>query len=198
MAARRDSIEQTRLRITEAAVRLHQEVGPAATTVSAIADQAGVTRLTVYRHFPDDEAIIASCSAHWRAEHPAPDPAEWAGVPDPTERLGRALRDTYAWWPSAAPMMRKVLRDLDRMPGFARENVERDEANRVRVLVRGLASTPAGRRRARAAVRHALALHTWQSLCVQGGLSRDEAVDLMTRLVLDAAAVTPRRRPGGR
>ena len=73
MRARQESVEQTRLRITEATMRLHERVGPAATTVSAIADEAGVTRLTVYRHFPDDAALVIACSGHWRALHPRPD-----------------------------------------------------------------------------------------------------------------------------
>src|SRR6476619_6543291 len=85
MRARQENVDQTRLRITEATMQLHEEVGPAATTVSAIAELAGVTRLTVYRHFPDDDALIAACSAHWRGLHPAPDLAGWAAGDAPAE-----------------------------------------------------------------------------------------------------------------
>src|SRR3954466_361299 len=112
MRARKDAVDQTRTRITEATVRLHEDVGPAATTVSAIAELAGVTRLTVYRHFPDDGALIAACSAHWRSLHPAPDVVGWAALADPEERLRTALTQTYAWTRSAAPMLSKIYRDL--------------------------------------------------------------------------------------
>src|SRR6185437_2801655 len=86
MKRRAELEEQTRTRITESTVALHEEIGPARTTISAIADRAGVRRSTVYRHFPDEEALFAACSSHWRAANPAPDPAAWAAIADPAER----------------------------------------------------------------------------------------------------------------
>lgn len=198
MQLRQDRVEDTRLRITEATVRLHERVGPAQTTVSAVAQEAGVTRLTVYRHFPDEEALVRACSAHWETAHPPPDPAAWERVSDAHERLRRGLTETYRWWPSAAPMMSKVLRDLDAMPPFVRDQLHRDQTRRVDVLVRGVAGAAAADRRLRAVVAHALSLQTWRSLCEEGGLADEEAVGLM--LGLARAAVEPRRRPppGGR
>src|SRR5687768_14807409 len=76
---------ETRLRITEAAVELHGSVGPARTTISAIADRAGVQRATVYRHFPDQEALFNACSSHWMAQHSLPNPAPWAKIDDQGE-----------------------------------------------------------------------------------------------------------------
>ena len=78
---------ETRRRIVEAVVELHKTIGPADTTISAIAERAGVERLTVYRHFPDDAALFSACSEHWRAAHPHPDLAVWVGIADPGERL---------------------------------------------------------------------------------------------------------------
>src|SRR5215210_6391266 len=78
---------ETRQRIVEAMVALHAEVGPARTTISAIAERAGVERLTVYRHFADETAMFQACSAHFATEVAWPDPAGWAGVADPAERL---------------------------------------------------------------------------------------------------------------
>src|ERR671927_1625979 len=83
--------EETQQRITKAAVELHQALGPARTTISAIAERAGVQRLTVYRHFPDERTLLSACSAHWRAAHPAPDPSHWPGIADPEERLRTAV-----------------------------------------------------------------------------------------------------------
>src|SRR5215211_773494 len=85
---RRAELEaDTRLRITEATVDLHGSVGPARTTISAVAERAGVQRATVYRHFSDEEALFDACSSHWMAQHPLPDPAAWAAIQDAHERL---------------------------------------------------------------------------------------------------------------
>src|SRR6188768_4062572 len=89
---RAESEAETRQRITEATMHLHERVGPARTTVSAIADEAGVQRATVYRHFPDEEALIDACSSHWFGLNPPPDPSAWPGIDDPDERLRTGLR----------------------------------------------------------------------------------------------------------
>ena len=187
MRTRQESVEQTRLQITEATMRLHERVGPAATTVSAVAEEAGVTRLTVYRHFPDEVALVAACSAHWRKLHPRPDPTGWSKVSDPEERLRAALGSTYAWVRTAAPMMIKIYRDLDSMPVFVREFLAADEQARVAVLAVGFRARGRRARRLEAALAHALHVRTWESLCVAGGLTDAEAVDLMTATVLAAA-----------
>src|SRR5918995_4768255 len=103
--------EETRRRITEAAVELHQALGPAKTTISAIAERAGVQPLTVYRHFPDERVLLSACSSHYEAANPPPDPGPWARIPDPEDRLRRALAETYAYHSRTEPMMTKVLRD---------------------------------------------------------------------------------------
>jgi AcrR family transcriptional regulator len=183
MRARQESVDQTRLRITEATMRLHEQVGPAATTVSAIADLAGVTRLTVYRHFPDEEAIVRACSSHWRALHPRPDPAAWASIDDPAQRLQTALSETYAWARDAAPMMTKIYRDLHLMPTFVSETLSREQQSRVAILIKGFPASGRKAHRLRAALAHAMDFRTWHSLCVLGGLRDDEAIQLMLATV---------------
>jgi AcrR family transcriptional regulator len=186
MNARQDSVEQTRQQITEATMRLHERVGPAATTVSAVAEEAGVTRLTVYRHFPDDAALIAACSAHWRSLHPRPDTAAWSAVADPIERLRMALSETYAWAHTAAPMMTKIYRDIEVLPPLVAEAIARDDAHRVDVLARGFGARGRAVCRLGAALGHALDVRTWVSLCLEGGLRDEEAVDVMVAAVLAA------------
>src|SRR5215213_5636281 len=113
---RADLEEQTRLRITESAMALHQELGPAHTSISAVAERAGVRRSTVYRHFPDDEALFDACSSHFRAANPPPDPGLWAGIADPAERTATALRELYAFYGRTEEMYTSLLRDEPLVP----------------------------------------------------------------------------------
>ena len=104
--------EETRQRIVEATVELHKTVGMARTTISAIAEKAGVERLTVYRHFPDERALFSACSGHYMAANPPPDPALWTQVADPEKRLRVALTEVYAYHRRTEPMMANFFRDL--------------------------------------------------------------------------------------
>src|SRR6478672_11922468 len=98
MRRRAESQRETRRRITESAVELHGTLGPAHTTMGAVAERAGVRRSTLYRHFPDEGALFDACSAHWAAANPPPDPGAWVAIEDPDERLRAGLEDLYAFW----------------------------------------------------------------------------------------------------
>ena len=184
---------QTRLKITEAAVRLHGTVGPARTTIKAIAAEARVQRATVYRHFPDLESLFMSCSALWASTNPPPRPAEWERIGDPDERLRHALTELYDWYGWAEPMLTNVSRDAPLVPASARasESFQRHFASLHAALIRGRRSRGRGRVRVAAAVGHALDFGTWRSLTREQGLHPGEAVELMIALV--AAAGRPRR-----
>jgi AcrR family transcriptional regulator len=190
MKRRAELEEQTRQRITESAVALHEEVGPARTSISAIAERAGVRRSTVYRHFPDEDSLFAACSSHWRAANPPPDPGTWSSIAEPGERTRRALLELYAFYASTDAMYTSLLRDEPLVPEIERRL--RDFYEFLRSIQDGLA---AGRRLrghraklAHAAIGHALAFPTWRSLTHDQGLGIDDAVDLMCRLVEDAAS----------
>lgn len=172
-------------------MRLHERVGPAATTVSAIADEAGVTRVTVYRHFSDETALVVACSAHWGERHSRPDSSRWGTISDPVVRLRTALSETYGWADAAAPMMTKVYRDLDAMPPFVARFLAEDEATRVEVLAKGFGGRGRTAVLLRAALRHALHIRTWQSLCGDGGLTAEQAIQLMAGAVLAAIQSPP-------
>lgn len=196
---RRAELEaQTRLRITESTVALHGTLGPSRTSISAVAERAGVRRSTVYRHFPDEAALFAACTAHWTASNPPPDLAGWAAIGDPDERLGTALKQLYAYYRRTRPMMDNLHRDEATMPlvkrlfgGF------RDYLAAAReTITDGRGARGRAGRRVRAAIGHALAFTTWRSLTCEQGLDDAEAAALMCRLVA-AAAHSPdkRRRP---
>jgi AcrR family transcriptional regulator len=185
MKRRAELEEQTRRRITESAVALHEELGPARTSISAIANHAGVRRSTVYRHFPDDEALFAACSSHWRAANPPPDPSAWAAIDDPAARTEAALRELYAFYGRTQGMYESLLRDEPVVPIVQRH--VRDFHGYLRAiqdtLIAGRGLRGAAGRRTSAAVGHALAFPTWRSLTREQGLSGDEAAALMGRLV---------------
>jgi hypothetical protein len=130
-----------------------------------------------------------ACSGHWRALHRRPDSSRWASIADPVERLRVALAETYTWSQAAAPMMTKIHRDLDAMPAFVAEFLAAEERSRVQILAKGFRARGRPARRLHAALRHALHIQTWQSLCSDGGLDNDEAAELMVATVL--AAVPP-------
>jgi AcrR family transcriptional regulator len=182
--------DETRRRITEAAVELHGSVGPAKTTISAVAERAGVQRATVYRHFPDEEALFAACSSHWRTQHPLPDLASWAAIPDPDERLRIALSAIYAWYERGEGMLEKTTRDAPVVPAMrsAVESMSSWFVEAVATIVHGRPVRGVRRRRVEAAVGHAVSFATWRSLVRDQGLSDSEAVDLMQGLVALAAA----------
>ena len=188
---RAEKLKETRRRITEATVELHRTVGPAATQVTEIARRAGVRRVTVYNHFPDDASLFAACSEHWQALHPAPDPSTWLATMDPGPRLRLGLGELYAWYRETEPMTANVLRDSEILPEL-RLIVERGLGTYLDV-VQGILIAPIrvrGRRRRRvhAAVRAAVDFHLWRALAP---LCDTEAADLAAGLVELAAAGGP-------
>src|SRR5512145_1246680 len=181
---------QTRQRIVEAAVELHTTLGPSRTTVSAIAERAGVTRPTVYAHFPDDRSLLQACSGHVREAVPPPDPTAWRSISDPGERLEVALRDLYGYYERLEPLLENVQRDAAVMPVVAEMNGYRVRyLEQIRNLL--LESWPArGRARAglRRAIGHALEFGTWQSLARRQGCRTGEAARLMVAFVRAVAS----------
>jgi AcrR family transcriptional regulator len=176
---------ETRRRITEAVVDLHRTVGPAQTTVTEVAKRAGVGRMTVYNHFPTDAELIEACSTHWSLQNPLPDPAAWAEVKDPDERLARALEDLYRWYGGTEDMMGKVLRDAPIVPALGELMEERWWAlvdQMCEVLMKGRHLRGRRGRRAQAAVRVALDFSTWRTLMGQG-LSGGDAARLAAGFV---------------
>lgn len=188
MKRRAEQEAETRLRITEAAVALHGSLGPAQTSVSAVAERAGVRRSTVYRHFPDEEALFGACSAHWAAANPPPDVTAWERIADPDERLDAALAELYAYYRRTGGMIEKLLRDEAAVPVVAELMGAfwslLDTAADSLLAGRGLRGK--ARQRTGAAIGHALAFTTWRDLTAKQGLGDAEAAALMARLVAAA------------
>jgi AcrR family transcriptional regulator len=182
---RADAMAVTRQRIIDAAIELHGTVGPARTTIAGIAQVAGVQRHTVYRHFPTEEDLFGACSAHYWERHPWPDPATWAVIEPAEERLTKALADLYAFYAEVEPMLSNVLRDVETVPvvAGALEPYRSYLDDVTCVLVPAFLGERRRTPMADAAVSHATAFHTWQSLVRHNALCPADAVALMTTLI---------------
>jgi AcrR family transcriptional regulator len=181
LQARAAAMDRTHERITHAAVQLHGTIGPAATTMSAVAERAGVTRATLYRHFANEEALFAACSADWLAANPRPDFTRWAAIADPVRRLGVGLEELYAYYRATEQMRANLLRDIAVMPANVRSGILAFPADAVAVLASGWPESRGARLR-RAAIAHAVGFDTWRSLAAEG-LTDQEAAELMGQLV---------------
>lgn len=175
---------ETRRRIIEAVVALHEEVGPARTTVVEIADRAQVSRPTVYSHFPDERSLITACSQHWSLANPRPDTAAWKQIADPRTRLRTALEQLYAYYTPRERMLSNVIRDSELIPSLS-EALQRTMGPYLQAAAEALGTERRQRdeRKQLAVLGLALHFHTWQTLTRSGGLTNKEAAGLMAALV---------------
>jgi AcrR family transcriptional regulator len=181
--------DATRQRIVEATIELHQTIGPAATTVSEIAQRAGVGRVTVYRHFPDEPTLSRACSGLYFERNPLPDPERWLEIDDPARRLRTALAEAYAYHAANEAMFANVLadaRDHDVMKPYHAHWRRAAEVVAAPFEARGRPTA------LRAATGLALSFDSWRTLVRDYGLTETQAIEVATGLVQSAAA--PRRR----
>lgn len=191
LRVRAERQRQTRRRIAAATAELHEEVGPARTTVAEIARRAGVQRLTVYNNFPTEYDLFAACQTHFLAENPPPDPSAAFAIADPQARLEAVLRNLYRWYRRTERTSTNVRRDREIVPALDSLMADTTDARAAQLadaLAAGLASGT--RREARAAVALALDFWTWRRLAKEG-LSDAAAARLMANAVRAAAGAPP-------
>ena len=185
MKRRAQRMQETRRRITEAAIELHQTVGPARTTVSAVAEKAGVQRHTYYAHFPELKDLYLACTAHYLEQNPLPEPPFWADVADAEERLRVALFEIYAYYAGNEAMLSNVLRDVQHDP-VAQETMV-SFYQYWQAMQNALADAYGASGERHEALLGAIALaqdfQTWRTLVRRQELSQDRAVELMVGMV---------------
>ena len=177
---RAEQQDETRERIVEATVKLHEELGPAKTSIKAIAEEAGVQRLTVYRHFPDDDSLFQACTSHYLGIHPPPNMADWAELQDAGERSRTALLAFYTYYRQTGKMWAVAYRDLKEVEALQKP-MGQFEAYIDMVnddLVNSWKKTGNIKKKLHATLRHALRFSTWQSL-EETGLSNEKIADLV-------------------
>lgn len=181
---------ETRARIVDATMKLHEALGPAQTSIMAIAEAAGVQRLTVYRHFPDDASLFEACTTRYLELHPPPQRAAWADIEHPSERSRTALLAFYRYYRQTENMWRVGYRDVDQVAAL-QAPMDRFEAYLDQVaddLVQAWHTTQAARKPLRLTLRHALRFTTWQSL--KGARLKDKQIAELVQSWLARAGKT--------
>jgi AcrR family transcriptional regulator len=188
---RADNQAETRRRIVEATVDLHAELGPVRTSISAVAERAGVQRHTVYAHFPTERALYLACSGMALERDPPPDERALQAITDPEQRLRRGLTGLYTWYGRNAELVGCVLRDAEIDP-LTREITNLQLGTRMNAFQAALNRGLRPGRELKAVVGLAMSFHTWRSLVKEGGMSIDAAVAFVLRAV-QCAAEKPKR-----
>jgi len=174
----------TRRRIVEAAVDLHGSVGPALTTISMVAERAGVQRHTVYAHFPDEWSLFLACSAMAMERDPLPEAEPWRAIRDRRERLRAGLSAIYGWYERNAELAACVLRDAEHH-ALTRKVTELRMGPAFAAYREVLGERLNAKERAMLEV--ALSYFTWRTLTREAGLKRGAAVAAMVGAVEGAA-----------
>lgn len=180
---------ETRQRIIEATIELHQTIGPAQTTVSEIAGRAQVGRVTVYRHFPDEATLSRACSGQYFERHPLPDPDRWKKIADPVERLRTGLRETYAYHRTTEEMISRALADARDHPVMTPYHERWQHA--ADILTAPWRARGGRRTMLHGAIALALSFDTWRTLIREQHLNESQAITLMLRLTCDGALAYP-------
>jgi AcrR family transcriptional regulator len=170
----------TRRRIVEAAVELHSSIGPALTTISMVAERAGVQRHTFYAHFPDERSLSLACSGLTMERDPLPDAEPWRAIADRRERLRVGLRALYAWYDRNANLAACVLRDAE-YHALTREIAEMRFGPYMAAYGDVLGAKLTAKQRA--LLRLALSFFSWRTLVRESGLKPSAAVDVMVQAI---------------
>lgn len=196
MTRRAQHVDLTRQQITAATARLHTTIGPANTSIAAIAEEAGVTRLTVYRHFPEMDALFAACRAHWRSENEPPDAHAWATIDAFEPRARHALTELYGWYRAKAAALFPIYRDVTTMPLSSQQAVREDIEYLAAAIGAGdIPDDPAGSR-LRAVLRHLVDYRTWRSFAIEQQLGDAEVVEVAVGMLMSTGLHRlPARRP---
>jgi AcrR family transcriptional regulator len=168
-------------------LQLHQEVGPAQTTIAEIARRTNVQRLTVYNQFPEEAALFGACQAHWIGVHPPPDLGAALALPDPVQRVQAVLCGYYGWYRETRPTTENVQRDrgaVAPLDQLLRQTADLGLAQLAEALAGGFAGSDGNPRQRRALIRLALDFWTWRRLDAEG-LDDDAAAALMARAIAE-------------
>ena len=173
---RQAGVDETRRRIVGAAVALHAEQGAMATSFAQVAKRADVAVPTVYKHFPNQAALLQSCTGHVFACSPALGPEIYRGLATAEARLAALAKAAFAVHRFQAPWMRRGIHEAALMPDLAKI-VDEARSQFRRLVALALEPRFAGRPPAGlvALIEILLGFSAWQRLAEEAGLSQSGA-----------------------
>ena len=188
--------EETRKRIIEAAIHFHQTKGSTNTTVDEIAKRARVGRVTVYRHFANEDDLFLACTGTYLARNPLPDPEAWRSIEDPGERLRAGISESYAYHQANEAIFTNAMAEVrdhwTMVPYFEHW------AAAAEVLLAPFKARGRRKDQLRAGIALALSFDTWRTLVRQQELSQEQAVEVAMRLADESPAPSGASRPPSR
>jgi AcrR family transcriptional regulator len=172
-----ESAQSTRQAIIEAAVQMH---GEGITTLSAVAEEAGVSLPTLTKYFPTREDLFDACTSHVAQILEFPSPETFTAIPNMGERLRRVVQEVFHLHEQIFGQLWTGYKLEDESPVLARTNAQTE------ALIATLADTlcydhaVGDRDAATRFVRAALHPLTYRALRLKNGLSFEDAVNNMT------------------
>lgn len=172
MTRRAEAAARKRDAILQATLEAHAERGVERTGWDDIAARAGVGVGTVYRHFPDLDALLPACGALTFRKLDLPDPDIFNGAADQEERIARLVSAVFALYERGEQELRNIRNERGYHPVLAEAHGEVEE--RLAELVEATVDTQ------RPLVRAMVDLGTWQSL---RAASVEDPVETMARII---------------
>ena len=180
MDRRSATVDETRRRIVEATMALHDEQGILATSMQDIAARADVALGTVYRHFPTIEDLVPACGGRNFELNPPPNRAVFAGLPTRAERARALIAAYYAHYALHPRMFEIGMAEAEKLPALA-AFMDDGKAHLLRLVTEAIAPTPSGADAFKLAVA-LCSFSSWQAL-TQAGFSSDAAAALASAIL---------------
>jgi AcrR family transcriptional regulator len=193
MEMRTAAVEETRRRIIDATVQLHNEHGVSATSMQDIADRAGVALATVYRHFPSLDDLVPACGGRNLEMNPPPTASVFERLDSGDDRVRALVQALFTHYERGVRPYEVGFAEAVTLPVMA--GLMNELGAHVEGLVTG-AIAPFNPDRAL----HALAVglcdfRVWRSL-TEAGLSSAAAAESVTRLIVTALSTQGETKGG--
>lgn len=194
MDTRSAAVEETRNRIIEATMQLHDEQGISGTSMQDIAERAGVALATVYRHFPTVDDLVPACGGRNLELNPPPTRAVFESLESGEARIAALVKALHANYARGVRTYDVGFAEAVALPVVARFMDE--FTNNIASLVAEAARPFRPDTQGLSLATGLCHFHVWRSL-TQAGLSSEEATQSVVRLVCTSLTTATTKKRGG-